>query len=39
MEVGCVIFGMKHKRQKNNARDNSLQDKKIINSNLNEIYH
>jgi hypothetical protein len=25
MEVGCVIFGMKHKKTKNNARDNSLQ--------------
>jgi hypothetical protein len=26
MEVGCVIFGMKHKkRQKKNARDNGLQ--------------
>jgi hypothetical protein len=26
MEVGCVIFGMKHKkRQKKNPRDNGLQ--------------
>jgi hypothetical protein len=26
MEVGCVIFGMKHKkRQKNTTRDNGLQ--------------
>jgi hypothetical protein len=27
MEVGCVIFGMKHKKRqkKKNARDNSLQ--------------
>jgi len=25
MEVGCVIFGMKHKKDKQNTRDNGLQ--------------
>jgi hypothetical protein len=25
MEVGCVIFGMKHKKDKTNARDKGLQ--------------
>jgi len=25
MAVGCVIFGMKHKKSQNNARDNGIQ--------------
>jgi hypothetical protein len=25
MEAGCMIFGMKLKKRKNNARDNGLQ--------------
>jgi hypothetical protein len=25
MEVGCVIFGMKHKKNKKNTRDRGLQ--------------
>jgi len=25
MEVGCMIFGMKHKKRKKNTRDNGLQ--------------